>query len=115
MELLAAEMDELTVVPSGNLRQQPILASHRFNVNYSASTGKRLRGEGRGHEWNLSTGAKVKVTAGPGKGFKGKVIGRTAEGHYRISLPHQREGSKQHGTGCVVYILGRWFIDGALD
>lgn len=42
--------------------------------------------------WDLSKGARVRVTQGPGKGFEGIVQGQDAEGHYLIDFPVMREG-----------------------
>ena len=53
----------------------------------------------------------LQLTMGPGKGFKGECVGRTLEGHFRIRLPHQREGSKKHGKGTSIYKLGSWWIE----
>lgn len=64
--------------------------------------------------WDLSPGAQVMVTAGPGKGYRGRMLrGRTREGHYRVELPCQREGSKQQGKVKTVYVLGLWWVEAA--
>ena len=63
--------------------------------------------------WNLTPGAKIRVTQGPGKGFEGRVLGKNAEGHYRIELPVIREGSVNHGKGLCIYLLGSWWVQTA--
>ena len=66
-------------------------------------------------EWNLQTGAKIKVNGGPGHGFMGVVRGKTDDGHYRIALPCIREGSPDHGKGNVLYLLGSWWVREAVE
>ena len=65
--------------------------------------------------WDLSPGAVVKVTSGPGAGFVGTVKGRNASGHVQIRLPCQREGSKQHGKEWKLYTLGLWWFETAAN
>ena len=57
----------------------------------------------------------LKLTMGPGKGFSGKVHGRSPHGHYLIRMPHQREGSKKHGTGERTYRLGSWWVEALVN
>lgn len=66
-------------------------------------------------DWNLRTGAAVKLTAGPGRGYVGKVIGKNSEGHYRIRLPLQRQGHKEQGLRWSTYILGKWWLETAVN
>lgn len=75
--------------------------------------GKLTQDRSKMVDWNLENGARVMVTAGPGKGYVGKVLGRTAQGHIRVRLPCQREGSNQQGRSWTVYILGQWWLETA--
>lgn len=63
--------------------------------------------------WDLTPGARIRVTQGPGKGFEGRVLGKNADGHYRIELPVIREGSINHGKGSCIYLLGSWWVQTA--
>merc|ERR1711916_321323 len=108
MALLAYEM-ELQLRP--NKLYEPRLANgskvgtDRFTVPYDKNGRKSASGETT--LWDLRVGAKVQVTAGPGKGFKGEICGKNKEGHYQVKLPIQREGDPSHGKGQRVYILGK--------
>jgi NAD-dependent SIR2 family protein deacetylase len=63
--------------------------------------------------WDLSKGAKVKVTMGPGKNYVGSVIGRNVEGHIQIRLPFQRQGHPERGKKWQLYTLGSWWLETA--
>ena len=63
--------------------------------------------------WDLRVGAKVRVTDGPGAGFEGEIVGKNNEGHYKVALPNQREGSESHGKGRHIYLLGSWWTETA--
>jgi len=64
--------------------------------------------------WDLRKNALVKVTCGPGKGYVGKVLGRRSDGHIRVRLPCQREGSRDQGRAWTIYILGSWWLETAV-
>jgi hypothetical protein len=84
-----------------------------FRVPYDAA-GRRTDDPTRMRAWSLAEDARVKVTAGPGRGYVGTVLGRNAEGHFKVRLPIQREGSKLRGTRWTVYTLGSWWVDAAV-
>merc|ERR1712129_302698 len=65
------------------------------------------------HRWDLSDGALVMLTAGPGEGYVGKVLGRTADGHIRLRLPCTREHSEDQGRKWTEYLLGSWWLEAA--
>lgn len=75
--------------------------------------GKLTQNPAKFTEWDLSKGARVKVTIGPGKGYVGTVVQRNAEGHINIRLPCQREGSEDQGKTWVLYTLGLWWLETA--
>merc|ERR1719219_1788215 len=60
--------------------------------------------------WNLKPGAKVKVTAGSGEGFKG-IIKMKGNFSYEISLPCQRQQAADFGKKLKTYCLGIWWIE----
>ena len=84
---------------------------HRFLVPYDSegnlSSEKTI--------WDLSFGAKVKLTAGPGKGFVGEIVreGGGSES-YSVVLPNTREGDDL-GVGRGRYCLGVWWIEAAAN
>mmetsp|Transcript_29405 Transcript_29405/g.40627 ORF Transcript_29405/g.40627 Transcript_29405/m.40627 type:complete len:553 (+) Transcript_29405:96-1754(+) len=84
---------------------------HAFKVPYNL-VGKRSKSTTT--VWNLSVGQKVKLTAGPGKGFEGKIVGvpKRADDHYTVELPCTREGPKL-GVGKGRYCLGSWWVESA--
>lgn len=82
----------------------PTLDEGRARGSTKAAAGCRL---------DLSEGALVRVTAGPGKGFVGKMLPKRGV-HFRIALPMQREGHRDHGKGTCVYVMGRWWVDAAM-
>jgi hypothetical protein len=104
------------------------LAQDVFDVPYD-NRGRLVTGTGSGSgsgsggsgakgaraRWNLQPGARVRVTRGPGAGFTGKITGKSSEGHYRVTLPCQREGSKTHGKGQNTYLLGSWWVQAAVE
>eukprot|EP00808_Paulinella_micropora_P017948 g32201.t1 len=117
MELLMKEL---------NLRLPDKLEPYKPNVPVACKAGpdkfivpyNKKGGKEHGLErtiWDLSTGACVRVTQGPGKGFEGKVMGKDKEGHYEVVLPMQREGHPQHGQGSVRYTLGSWWVQTAVE
>lgn len=65
--------------------------------------------------WDLRPGAKITVNGGPGHGFIGQVRSKTRDGHYEIALPCIREGSPDHGKGKVLYLLGVWWVQQAVE
>eukprot|EP00808_Paulinella_micropora_P012696 g18620.t1 len=122
MALLATELG--LPVPDQDIGYVPTVAPgclvkpDVFLVPYS-NQGKLLKTSGKEEKvaadednkqmhttWDLTKGAQVKVTQGPGKGFTGVCLGKNADGHYRIQLPHIREGDITHGKGQVVLLVG---------
>eukprot|EP00005_Dracoamoeba_jomungandri_P000031 CAMPEP_0174250988 /NCGR_PEP_ID=MMETSP0439-20130205/968_1 /TAXON_ID=0 /ORGANISM="Stereomyxa ramosa, Strain Chinc5" /LENGTH=530 /DNA_ID=CAMNT_0015331191 /DNA_START=42 /DNA_END=1631 /DNA_ORIENTATION=- len=67
--------------------------------------------------WDLTPGKKIKLTAGPGKGFEGEMT-RTPDSEegrycsYTCSFPSTREGPTL-GWGKHYYALGTWFVEAA--
>lgn len=84
-----------------------------FRVPYDKD-GK-LQKKGKGTLWNLSKDAKVMLTAGPGTGYKGVILGKNAAGHYRVRLPITREGHLMQGKGNQISLLGSWFVQSAVN
>ena len=142
MALLALELfgaaalrDGRTVAPPGTAYAPRVpprarAGADKFRVPYDgtgrpttvaseAKEGDAETGQAAAHQspttvWDLSAGARVRVTAGPGKGYTGRMLrGRTREGHYRVELPCQREGSKHQGKVKTVYVLGLWWVEAA--
>eukprot|EP01090_Pellita_catalonica_P000291 TRINITY_DN10195_c0_g1_i2.p1 TRINITY_DN10195_c0_g1~~TRINITY_DN10195_c0_g1_i2.p1 ORF type:complete len:442 (-),score=83.27 TRINITY_DN10195_c0_g1_i2:17-1342(-) len=90
---------------------------HVFLVPYSKSGKKKAGAKLR---WDLRVGAKIKLTAGPGKGFKGKItrtpdMDGSREISYTVQCPCTREGSKQFGKQQRHYAFGTWFIEAACN
>ena len=114
--MLALEMD-LPVRPTfyeADLPDSAVVSGsrHKFRVPYSKTTGRVS-----GHKtctWDLSVGAKVKLTGGPGKGFEGEVVGVPSRDDYAytVRLPCTREGDML-GKGFGNYALGVWFVESA--
>merc|ERR1712093_849673 len=68
------------------------------------------------HPWDLSAGAKVKLTGGPGTGFVGTVQyipDATRQHSFSLSFPCTREGPHL-GKGKNLYALGTWFVEDAI-
>jgi len=92
--------------------------AHKFRVPYDTS-GQPVDGTGRKMMLNLDAGARIKVTAGPGKGFTGRVLKTpdqravASKCSYLLELPMQREGHPKHGTGLCRYALGAWMVEAA--
>jgi len=75
------------------------------------SSGRLTSDEAKFTTWDLRAGAGVKITIGPGEGYVGTIAGRTPDGHVRVKLPCQREGSKDQGKKWVIYVLGQWWLE----
>eukprot|EP00505_MAST-04D_sp_SCG-Rhode-Island_P005367 Stramenopile-MAST_4_protein_5367 len=58
---------------------------------------------------DLREGAKVRLTCGPYKGDEGEIVGKNAEGHYRIRFRHALKKGK---TLKMPFerILGNWWV-----
>jgi hypothetical protein len=113
MLLLAREMD-LPIEPT--LYSMPTRAhshahNHRFAVPYDCDGKPSTRKQ----TLFLGCGAKLKLTAGPGKGFVGEVVQTPAgKGYtYSVRFPCTREGSPSFGKGANVYALGAWMVEEA--
>lgn len=92
---------------------------HVFNVPYDRN-GRPTK-DGSRRRWDLSVGAKIKLTMGPGKGFVGKISYTPDTGRrdcaYTCRFPCTREGSPQFGKvdNPQHYALGVWFIESACN
>ena len=133
MALLAWEMQLACVAPAGRsvptvIPVESIVGPHQFRVPYHVNgTGKKLRGvdgllgprraapavPAVWDVWDLRPGARIRLPAGPGKGFEGIVRGVGPDGHYRVELPNVREGDPMHGKGRCVFLLGSWWVEAA--
>jgi hypothetical protein len=129
MALLARELD---LVASGNavqplktyratLPKEVVLGGERKQKHIPAllkvpydSSGQLTQDDAKMVPWDLREGARVQVTSGPGKGYVGTVVGRSKEGHVRVKLPCQREGSPKQGKVWQVYLLGLWWFETAV-
>lgn len=118
MALLAWELGLKILPPSQSyvptIPKSAIVSPDIYLVPYNPKTGKRTSRDGKKMRWDLSVGSTVVVTAGPGKGYRGVVVGMSREGHYSIRLPCQREGSKEQGKVPRRYVLGSWWIEDAV-
>jgi NAD-dependent SIR2 family protein deacetylase len=93
---------------------------HVFKVpHYSSKTGQRLDKPDPSSQLDLSLGAKLKLTGGPGAGFHGTVVGlpHPSQGKlsYTAKFPCNREGDKHFGKTLVNYALGVWYLQTACD
>lgn len=88
--------------------------AHTFMVPYDSRGRPTTRG-GRRMKWTLKKGSRIRITAGPGKGFEGTVYRVSPDGvaSYTVMLPCQREGSRDHGKGMVLYAMGPWMVEAA--
>merc|ERR1719399_1056499 len=62
-----------------------------FYVPYDSS-GRRTVGCVAKHQLDLRDGAEVVLTAGPNKGERATVIGRNADGHWRLRVTRRFKG-----------------------
>eukprot|EP00494_Astrolonche_serrata_P006913 UN06938 len=86
---------------------------HCFRVPYDKK-GNRTKKKSEMIIWNLTRGAAIKVTDGPGKGFEGTMGGTYPPCHYRVYTPKQRQGHKMFGKGNVCYKMGAWWVETAV-
>ena len=69
---------------------------------------------------DLSLGARVMLTAGPGKGYLGTIVetptGRRASNGYSwtVRCPCTRENSPEQGKAMKLYPLGAWYLEEAM-
>lgn len=85
---------------------------HVFRLPYDKKTGQR---SSKHHcTLDLSPGARLKLTGGPGKGFQGEVLHTPNKEHdfYFLAFPVTREGPNL-GKGIGHYALGAWWIEAA--
>mmetsp|Transcript_6772 Transcript_6772/g.17445 ORF Transcript_6772/g.17445 Transcript_6772/m.17445 type:complete len:371 (+) Transcript_6772:538-1650(+) len=113
MLLLARELE--LDVGTEQYRMSKLPDGHRYTVPY----GDDGMPSDRSQTLDLSEGAKVKLTAGPGKGFEGRVYRvparKTGAYAYSVSFPCTREGSKHFGKGQNLYKLGGWMLEEAMQ
>jgi NAD-dependent SIR2 family protein deacetylase len=115
MMLLAAEL-ALDVKLQQYVPQFPpeaLKEPHVFYVPYD-STGQPHRR--RRTTLNLTLGAHIMLTAGPGKGFRGTVtaVPSSPLDHYTLTLPNTREG-RDLGKGFGRYLFGTWMIEACIN
>lgn len=90
------------------------VAENTFQIPYSKETGL-LQNNGNGTIIDLSTGAQVKLTAGPYEGDVGTVEGRTATGHYKLRFTHNtKKKSGKTVREQRLRTMGFWWVDGAV-
>lgn len=111
MILLAREMDLELKTSMYTMPTPP--SDFQFVVPYNpdGSPSKKLR-----IKLSLQVGDKIKLTAGPGKGFIGAVTRTPSKGDsysFTVEFPCTREGSPSFGKGRNFYALGAWMIDEA--
>eukprot|EP00565_Helicotheca_tamesis_P006358 CAMPEP_0185728178 /NCGR_PEP_ID=MMETSP1171-20130828/3617_1 /TAXON_ID=374046 /ORGANISM="Helicotheca tamensis, Strain CCMP826" /LENGTH=399 /DNA_ID=CAMNT_0028396853 /DNA_START=206 /DNA_END=1405 /DNA_ORIENTATION=- len=96
--------------------------------HYGTRSTPRLRSQGEKPpviEWDLSVGARVKLTAGPGEGFEGVIVAtpKNSKGAgdfvseklcYYVRLPCTREGERL-GQSLKTYKLGLWWVEAACN
>lgn len=125
MLLLAREMN-LDV----NIKPYKFISSlnHCYQLAYDPITGKK--DSSKSFNLCLQTGARIKLTSGPGENYVGTVIrtpmpprrmGSVNGGgpnnyaySYTLQLPCTRENSPQQGKTMSYYALGGWMIEAAM-
>lgn len=85
-----------------------------FEVPYDPRTGKLARGGAAPMRWNLTDGARVRLTAGPYTGDEGEVIGRMGDGHWRIQFQHCVNPKRSKRKVPFVRVLGSWWVESAV-
>lgn len=117
MAMLAKEM-RLHVKPQSlyvpNVPLKYIVEPDVYRVPYD-SNGKITKDSSKMQVWDLRKGAEVRITEGPGIGYVGVVTGKRVDGHYRVTLPLQRQGHKDQGKVWSVYVLGSWWLETAVN
>jgi len=117
MALLAKRMKLTVEAPKNHWKvsskSPALIRPDVYKVPYDSS-GNLTTDPKAARRWDLRPGAKVRVTAGPGKGYVGTIIRRAKHGGYTVALPCQREGSKDQGKVIRHYALGPWWINTAI-
>jgi len=85
-----------------------------FEVPYDARTGKLAAEGAEPMRWNLTEGAKVKLTAGPYAGDEGEVMSRMSDGHWRIQFKHCVNPKRSKTKVPFVRVLGAWWVESAV-
>ena len=102
MALLAEELG--LEVGSGNTPASS--TDDVYQVPYNLD-GTRVPAGAPLHTLDLREGATVMLTDGPQKGEKAVVMGRNADGHWRVKIAHRFNGS--NATFGEVRLLGSWW------
>jgi len=118
MCLLALEMKlQLDITPyafTGSTSK-----NHVYQMPYDTNGQKLEEEDAPKMRLNLQRGAKLRLTAGPGKGYVGTVArtpnmnGGKTEYAYTVNFPCTRENSKAQGKKMSTYALGGWMIEAA--
>jgi len=114
MELLMTEMGLVaTEVPKPC--ESPYFAVQLLrSLPYDPADGSQCGGDVT-TTLDISPGARIKLTAGPGAGYEGQVIGRDAEGNLTVDFPCTREGHPDQGKVLWRYSLGWWMLQAAAE
>merc|ERR1712028_226057 len=82
---------------------------HVFAVPYDRES-KRVENGHHRMTLDLRDNAEVMVAVGTNKGQRGIVLGRNADGHYRIAITHNDKGNWNE-----VRLLGKWWPAAAVS
>mmetsp|Transcript_92519 Transcript_92519/g.261913 ORF Transcript_92519/g.261913 Transcript_92519/m.261913 type:complete len:452 (-) Transcript_92519:96-1451(-) len=111
LTMLAEELslDLATPAPAREECRRYVLEDDVFSVPYSAS-GQLLRGDQASRRaLDMREGSELSVTIGSDRGQTAVVVGKHAEGHYKLSV----QRSEQFGNVRAVRYLGRWWVEAA--
>jgi NAD-dependent SIR2 family protein deacetylase len=92
--------------------------NHVYQMPYDKNGQKLEEAGAPTMRLNLQRGAKLRLTAGPGKGYEGTVA-RTPnmnggqEYAYTVNFPCTRENSPAQGKATYSYALGGWMLEAA--
>lgn len=62
---------------------------------------------------DLRDGAELTIGPGPNEGQRACVLGKNAQGHYRVAIDHQRSAEGKL-SWREVRLLGSWWVDAAI-
>ena len=129
LTMLAAELGLDAAAAASAPRAVPADSPHRapaaadaddderdvFYVPYD-ERGERVSGGAR-RALDLRPGARLVVGFGPNAGDLARVVGRNAEGHWRVAIEHARRAGEPavKALWTEVRLLGSWWADAAVN
>lgn len=116
MQLLAEKLH--LDIPSVEHAIPPLPTSHRplgvaedvFEVPYDSS-GKKLEEGSPRRPWDLRDRSIHSITSGPYSGARAIILGKTAQGHYRVGI---RIRPDFQGEYEELRLLGSWWVNSAV-